>query len=47
VNAKPRTAKIRIGRYWSTVARFYHATPFAGTSATLVRGPGSGPTMPS
>src|SRR5580693_3630601 len=32
VKAKPRKPRIRIGRYWSTVIRFYHATPRPGTS---------------
>jgi hypothetical protein len=47
VKAKPRNARIRIGRYWSTAIRFYHVTPGQGTSACWSDPLHGGPTMPS
>jgi hypothetical protein len=31
VKARPRNPRRRIGRYWSMVVRFYHATLRSGT----------------
>src|ERR1700761_790246 len=42
VNPRASTPRMRIGRYWTTEFRFYHATPRPGTSAALVRGTGGG-----
>jgi hypothetical protein len=39
VKRNPSNAKMRIGRYWSTV-RFYHATLSLGTSWVIVSGRG-------